>query len=170
MCNKEYRDYAMKQLFCMLLLLCCLASCDPWVYFDYCAGIYYVRNMSDRELSVNYSHAYGEADVSISAGECVEVFRAENLRYLGYPSFRTFLKAVDDSQETEKSLTVVVNGKEVRKWFLSEKDGPGRQFFDESRWEHTVDYDGNMPDTFKWVFDILPEDIGMPVENGSEKF
>ena len=44
------------------------------------------------------------------------------------------------------------------------------RFFDESRREHTVDYDGNMPDTFKWVFDILPEDIGVPVENGSEKF
>ena len=82
----------------------------------------------------------------------------------------TFLKDVEASQETEKSLTVLVEGKEVRKWLLSEKDGPGRQFFDESRWEHTVDYDGNMPDTFKWVFDILPEDIGVPVENGSEKF
>ena len=44
------------------------------------------------------------------------------------------------------------------------------RFFDESRREHTVDYDGNMPDTFKWVFDIFPEDIGVPVENGSEKF
>lgn len=170
MCNKEYRDYAMKQLFCMLLLLCCLASCDPWVYFDSCTGIYYVRNVSDIEVSVNYSHAYGVVDVSIPAGDYAEIYVTENLRYLGYPSFGTFLKDVEASQETEKSLTVLVEGKEVRKWLLSEKDGPGRQFFDESRWEHTVDYDGNMPDTFKWVFDIFPEDIGVPVENGSEKF
>lgn len=59
----------------------------------------------------------------------------------------------------EKSLSVLKDGEPVRTWLLSEKDGGGRQFFDESFWRYYIREYNDEPDYFIWVFDIVPEDL-----------
>ena len=84
--------------------------------------------------------------------------------FLFSTNFRMFLRT-EAGGRCEKSLSVLKDGEPVRTWLLSEKDGGGRQFFDESFWRNYVRYDGNMPNIFTWVFDIGPEDIGAGASN-----
>ena len=76
----------------------------------------------------------------------------------GYPNFRMFLRT-EAGGRCEKSLSVLKDGEPVRTWLLSEKDGGGRQLFDESCWRYYIREYNDEPDYFIWVFDIVPEDL-----------
>jgi hypothetical protein len=65
--------------------------------------------------------------------------------------FRHFWNAGD-------SVVIELNGKVVRVWRESEKDNPGRQFFNGSYWIKSLGIREKSPSTI-WTFELTPEDI-----------
>lgn len=154
-----------KLLFIVCLpLFLCMFECGRIVDCC-CEGSFYVKNLTDDAIEISYSDSIPDI-VSYIVGprDSVLLRFVETKRIDGYPGFRMFLKT-ESGGNCEKSLSILKDGEPVRTWLLSDKDGRGRQFFDESFWRHYVWYDGNMPDIFVWVFDILPEDSIVSVVN-----
>ena len=49
----------------------------------------------------------------------------------------------------------------MKVWTEDGGEDPSRQLFNESFWRYYIREYNDEPDYFVWVFDILPEDIGL---------
>jgi hypothetical protein len=82
------------------------------------------------------------------------------------PSFDELLTAHLKIEE-DPMFSIEVNGVMVKTWRYSERNDPGRQYFNEQFW--TKEFNGesvpetrwtvNPPPIYQWTFEILPEDI-----------
>ena len=148
---------------CLPVFLC-MFQCEDSIDV-YCEGSFYVKNVTDEALEICFSDSIPDIrSYVVGPMDSVLLRFVTTERIDGYPNFRMFLRT-EAGGRCEKSLSVLKDGEPVRTWLLSEKDGGGRQFFDESFWRNYVRYDGNMPNIFTWVFDIGPEDIGAGASN-----
>jgi hypothetical protein len=64
---------------------------------------------------------------------------------------------------TTDSVVIKRNGKVVRVWRQSEKDNPGKQFFNKSHWEKIIKIGEETTENKRYIltFSVTPEDIAL---------
>lgn len=136
---------------CMFLILCA-TSCFKFMLEDSYYAFFFIKNTSDRTIDVRYDD--GKDDVRLTPGDSTELgYWITQRKHRGFPEFgQSFRKT------GVETLRVFLDGKEVRVWSISADDD--RSFFAESSWRYYIrEYNGEDPNYFIWVFDILQEDI-----------
>lgn len=148
-----------KLLFIVCLpIFLCMFQCEDSIDV-YCEGSFYVKNVTDEALEICFSDSIPDIrSYVVGSMDSVLLRFVTTERIDGYPNFRMFLRT-EAGGRCEKSLSVLKDGEPVRTWLLSEKDGGGRQLFDESCWRNYIREYNDEPDYFIWVFDIVPEDL-----------
>jgi hypothetical protein len=76
------------------------------------------------------------------------------------PPFDSLLDVWNNLTEEDMFFEVFSNeGLLLARWNYSDKDMPGRQFFNESSWQYHEEIGGEGEIKATWTFEILPEDI-----------
>jgi hypothetical protein len=147
-----------KRLILMAFCTICLSSCD-WLWpFGEELGYslpYDCRLKNTTEETIVFSYHFDEYYKSITVPQKIDTLIDRSY----------FVDAGDDAFDwvwrSTDSVVIKLNGEVVRVWRNSEKDNPGKQFFNESFWIKQKGLYSEKSYTI-WTFEITSEDIVSP--------
>ena len=149
-------------LFVLLLLL--TVSCNKFnkpetmVYTR--SSLWIVDNLTEETITISWNFPEDSRhEEQVLSRELIIIGSLDSTIPYVNPDFTEIQKLAG-----KEEMTVSACSKEsvfLNTWRLSERNSPGRQFFDELLWEKTENaYYLKMTDVV-WHFKIMPEDIGM---------
>ena len=152
LCKRKMKIRLLKLAVCFVgLLFMCFecGECEPESYMEW-----YFKNTTDKKM-ILYRY-YGETRISITIPQykdtlltCAWIYTVDEED----DDFDQLWYGVCDS------ISIQINGKIVQTWRKSERDEPGKQFFNSQFWTKSLETREEKTCTV-WTFEILPEDIG----------
>lgn len=154
----------MKRIVYVILVAIGCVSCDPEIYMN--GGHeseWFIKNTADMPFSVSWQYNDIHEKVEIAPGDSVAIGVVCSLPSIGGPEFSLITEIVG-SGDDKGLIFYSEDGMQIRQWRWSERDGSGRQLFDESLWRKYVRDQQPQPDRegyidVTWVFDVLPGDL-----------
>lgn len=133
-----------------------LVSCTPSDYRDPRNPCYWYLKNSTGDLIQMSKNFYFPFHASVPNDSIVLIFRTEFTRHdEGKDKFNMILDAIF----TEESLSIFdMNNVMLKTWIQSQRNDPGKQFFNEKYWKKRVWEEENYL-YHEWTFELLPEDI-----------
>lgn len=144
----------MKRILFLILVILWLAACDPEPRVRW-REEWIVRNSSGQDLYIKPCSGYRgviHTDSSFVIKDAVYYTDVEK-GYLYCAKLWEWLELVEIS-------VISIDDILLKKWTM-EGEEVGRNFFDEKDWNQDYDWYVNAPQTRKWIFEILPEDIAV---------
>lgn len=154
----------MKRIVYVILVAIGCVSCDPEIYMN--GGHeseWFIKNTADMPFSVSWTYNDINEKVEIAPGDSVAIGVVCSLPSIGGPEFSLITEIVG-SGDDKGLIFYSEDGMQIRHWRWSERDGSGRQLFNESLWRKYVRDQQPQPERegyidVTWVFDVLPGDL-----------
>jgi uncharacterized lipoprotein YehR (DUF1307 family) len=151
------------QIVLALMLSVILTSCDPAEIFEdsLYKGHWIIHNTASDTIKISYT-SYKNVHFIIPPSSSIDPFYTPEGADIGnrksaadacFNCFYASATGVEDS-----IIVYSKSDKELKVWKESDKDSPGKQFFNESSWTKTT-YEADGYINYVWTFTILPDDI-----------
>lgn len=154
----------MKRIFYAVLIAIGCVSCDPYIYRS--GGHeseWFIKNTADMPFCVSWTYEDIHEKVEIAPGDSVAIGVVCSLTSIGDPKF-SYITEIVGAGDDNGLRFYSEDGTLIRHWRWSERDGSGRQLFNESLWRKYVRDQQSQPYRYghidvTWVFDVISEDL-----------
>lgn len=160
----------MRKIIIVILVLLSLTGCkkllsDKDEYYT----TWYVKNSTDYPIKIVLSFSRNGVKKVIFPNDSAEIFSFPQIVSHGKPTFDVLYDNVTwGGLKREDQRIDILSHKEqlMKTWYFTNKDDADKQFFNGNYWNLHIrkilgsDYVyGVRDDEYRWVFDVLPEDI-----------
>lgn len=151
----------MKRIVLLCVIVLVGVSCDPPEHLDTHRTYWYLKNVTDKSISVTTVPGHLMSFLTINPGDSVCFHSFCPPQHWGTPSFDGLYDIWKKTTAQDRHTDILSNdGRLLKSWNYADRNAKGRQLFSESFWRLYIKKSEQYSEqTYSWVFDILPEDI-----------
>lgn len=151
----------MKRIVFLCIIVLVGVSCDPSEHLDTHCTYWYLKNVTDKSISVTTVPGHLMSFLTINPGDSVCFHSFCPPQHWGIPSFDGLYDIWEKTTMQNRHTDILSNDGSILKiWNFADRNAEGRQLFSESFWRLYIKKSEQYTEqTYIWVFDILPEDI-----------
>ena len=142
----------------VIAILVGLQACDPDECLDPSNRCrWYITNLTGDSLLIRSHHTYSfEAPMFLMQDTTILI---DNTAFAKWESKEIFFQGLYDFNTIDDSIVVYnIKGDELIVWKESQRNAPGKQFFNEEYWQKR-EWKEEKYTYYEWTFELLPEDI-----------